>query len=217
MKSIKKVDRGPIKKVIKKPKASDRYKIDTNYKFQFFRDDGSTYWESFLYKAKCIGKLDDGRPCEKYTTRVHPYCYQCMIRTLHVSIRESLQGPGSGLGLFAYDPLKGENDIIFKKDDFIAPYCGEEVSEDDLVERYTGISEDEENICCAYAIGTSDDQTVDAALIRGPAAFCNDSKVAEYNAVLAEIPHLGLLAIKDIRNNEEILASYGDECMLLIN
>lgn len=189
-----------------------KYSLDPKHTFRFYNQDGTVYWESPLYRAKCNGKLDDGTICGKYTSRIHPYCHGCTIRHFRVAVSPSLQGPGAGLGLFADDASKHEGDVVFQAGVFIAPYMGEIVSEEVLEERYTGVNgESEDEVCCPYAIETSEGETVDATLLRGPAAFCNDSKLKKYNAVLSEVPILGIVATKPIHQGEEILVSYGKQ------
>jgi hypothetical protein len=188
------------------------YTHDPQNVFKFYKEDGSVHWEAPLYRAKCKGKLEDGSECEKYTSRVHPYCYSCMVRVFRVSIAPSTQGPDAGLGLFCTDLTKDDGEVVFERGDFICCYMGEYLNEKDILERYTGTAGGKDSaICCPYAIEVSGGRTVDGAILRGPAAFANDSKSKAYNAVLCEEPVLGLVASRTIRNNEEVLCDYGKQ------
>lgn len=176
--------------------------------FQVYRPNGKVYWKRKLASKQCGSRLPNGKRCKKWTTRIHPFCYSCTVRIYSVAIGESTQGPGSGLGLFAYDPKKDENAIIFKSDQWIAPYGGEVITDKECEKRYTGCLQGDITVCCPYAIGTDKNETVDAALVRGPAAYCNDSKDKDYNAYLCGNP-LGIRALRKIRQHEEILVDYG--------
>lgn len=187
---------------------------DPNWEFRFYDENGNLHWKGNLLKARC-GALKNGTRCNKYTTRIHPHCFECTINKYKVAIGSSSQGEGAGLGLFAYDRYKGAGEIVFREGDFIAPYAGEVISDEDSEERYTGASKiDGDLVCCPYSIENFKGETVDASLIRGPGAFCNDSLEKDYNAELAEDEDeefIFIHALKDIKQHEEILVSYGDD------
>jgi hypothetical protein len=147
---------------------------------------------------------------------LHPYCQGCCSKCFHVEIRRS-NIDGAGLGLFAYNPSydRGDSHIVFKRGDFIAPYCGEEISEEEMNYRYTGAVDEADSIICPYVVRTCEDTFVDGALVRGPAVYGNDAKGCtntsnlRNNAALCQNPELGAYATKTIRQGEEIFIGYG--------
>lgn len=120
--------------------------------------------------------------------------------------------PEAGLGLFAYNPKLEDNDIVFRKDDYIGPYHGEVITEEEMVKRYQKTQEDIV-VNCPYLICTSDGTLVDGAIIRGPIIYANDGKEKKKcNAIfIDEGGKVHAIATKTIRQNEEIFIHYGKD------
>jgi hypothetical protein len=134
-----------------------------------------------------------------------------MQKILHVSIAESTLGKEAGFGLFAYDPEKGDGDIIFKEGEYIVPYGGEVVTETELDERYSFYDNGQETVA-PYAYTGDDGITVDGALARGPGVYANDNMDKSLiNSEFYEEPHLCIRATRDIYQHEEIFLDYGED------
>lgn len=168
-------------------------------------------WSESLIKSKC-------KSCNEITQIVHPICNNCLPLERMIKIAPSSQGPNSGLGLFAYSPKHKDGDILFKKKDWIAPYLGEEINQEIIDKRYIDknyvFSHDKNKklyICMPYGIQNSNFKIVDGVLYRGPAVYCNDSYIKDYNVCFTEKPICGIRALRNIKQNEELLVDYGDQ------
>jgi hypothetical protein len=119
---------------------------------------------------------------------------------------------GAGLGLFAHDPNKTPNAVIFKANTVICQYDGDVIDNGELIRRYgekspqytvklSGSFQDRANVIYE-----------DAALERGIGSMVNHTpfnrrinaylKIHDYRMVLK--------AKRDIKNNREILTTYGE-------
>lgn len=196
------------------------------YRFSFDgRDRRGNVINSFQCNLECerceaIGNT--GRQCKRNTCIGVPYCWQHMIRELHLQIKPSLI-PGAGKGLFAVDKTKQPGEIVFhvprqrrgrpksvgRK---ILEYDGEDIDEMTLTERYG-------NFTAPYGFEVKDGQYTDSACIRGIAALVNHKARsrgdnAEFYTTRGPNSKIALRAKKDIRNGQEIYASYGHEYRL---
>lgn len=182
--------------------------------FRFYDDSGKVHWEAPLVVSRCKATTKNGIRCSNMTALVHPYCMECLPKKLHVVVSESKLGPKIGKGLFAYDENKSEDDIIFKRGSYIAPYLGEIVTKQELRKRYCDAftSKLVEYVTTPYVYNTGKCR-VDGALLRGPAVYSNDTIGTKYrhNAVLDVNVHddICLYATRDIVNGEEIFCDYG--------
>lgn len=68
---------------------------------------------------RCTGKNKQGGRCRRTTCRIGPLCWQHAMEKWHVRVKPSKHG----YGLFAEKPGAEENEIIFRRNDFICPYA----------------------------------------------------------------------------------------------
>jgi hypothetical protein len=132
-----------------------------------------------------------------------PFCWQHLRSECGVTVRNS---PIHGKGLFAW-ARGGNNDVIvFKRGQRIAPYDGELLTHAEFFGRY-GLD------TAPYGVKLSEHRFVDGAYRRGAGAVANAPHGGmSPNARLVVNSQQGsvsLRATKNVRNNEEILVSYG--------
>ena len=113
--------------------------------------------------------------------------------------------PQAEKGLFAFNRRKGDNDTIFRKDQVIADYNGENISPAQKIQRYA-------NKTAPYGVEVGR-RVIDSALKRGVASLANTNP-NNNNATLSvstrnAIPSAKIKATKPIKNNREIFLSYG--------
>ena len=179
--------------------------------FTFYIDNDNKF-ESFLESKQCTGICKNGNQCRKIVVLGLPYCYVHLLSQKHLRIKKSTI-EGAGNGLFSMDTKKGENDIIFKKDEIIGAYTGEILNRDQLDERYG------EDNTAPYALQISNNKYVDASIQRCFMSICNHGNNTKANARFVNSVSRGgitpnyliIRATKPIRNNCEILINYGKE------
>jgi hypothetical protein len=177
-------------------------------KFKFFLpDENQPHFSCNLKSNQCKGKTKNGNTCKNKTLMSIPYCWIHLQNDKKLRIKDSLI-PGAGKGLFAVDKNKPEGAKIFKKGQVIIQYSGEIINEENLNHRYG-------NYTAPYSIitrSTPPKRYIDSACERGAGAMANQGlTIGQNNAKLS--PSGGrvfLTAIKDIKNNQEILTYYGD-------
>lgn len=181
-----------------------------------FDNDDNTKRHTFacrLQEAKCAFNM-----CDRRVVISHGYCTE-HLRTYNLEIKKSAI-KRAGLGLFACKAKKTDPDIIFKKGDSFACYIGE-VTTKEKIDRKYGMS------TAPYSIDTdvmrqSDQIIIDAACKRGYAAYINHADDESANSQFithvyndgVKDPLVYVQALRDIRHEEEIFASYGQEYKL---
>ena len=115
----------------------------------------------------------------------------------------------AGKGLFAIDKSKRPNAVIFHQNAVICEYNGEIIDKNELIHRYNYHT-------APYAIRINRNRFEDGALMRGVAGLANHKSFENCNAVFRPFKAYGkfymrLVAIKPIRNGDEIFADYGDD------
>jgi SET domain len=158
-------------------------------------------------RCQCIN-ASNGLQCSRTTTIGCGYCWSHMRTQKHLKIAPS-KIPNAGLGLFAYNPKKGPNEIIFKSNTKITDYDGEVVTKETLDQRYGG-----DDFTAPYGIEVSAANNVyeDGAVRRGIGSMANHASKRKVNARLStnrNHTRATVKATKHIRNNEEILVNYG--------
>jgi SET domain-containing protein len=120
---------------------------------------------------------------------------------------------GAGKGLFAIDAKKQPNEVIFRTNAFICKYHGERINLQTLVSRYsynTG----------PYAVSLGNNMFEDGACHRGVGSIPNHAVGSTANAKFSIGRENGqrvikLVAIKNIKNDKEILINYGRSYQLV--
>jgi len=174
-------------------------------RFRFFIDNELNF-QCNLQSKRCEGNTKAGTQCRRNTVMGTNWCYQHLETDKHLKIKDSTI-PGAGKGLFCFDRKKGDNEIIFKPNQVIINYVGENIDDGDLDERYG-------NKTAPYVIHLVRDQNVDSACLRGVGAFVNHKPHSQANARLASNKNkteARITATKNIRNGAEIFASYGNQ------
>lgn len=186
---------------------------------------GRELWTQPLVVYKCAGYDEIGKPCKKRIAKTHPYCQRCAKKILHVVVSPSSLGSKVGYGLIAHNPNLNEGDIVFRKGDYIAPYMGTKVTAKVLSKMYDC---SEKIVVCPYAVTLGKD-IIDGALYRGFAVYANDAapefdedgELIDYDEsknnsifqvdLMRKKDNAELIAIKDIKQNEEIFVSYSKD------
>lgn len=141
-----------------------------------------------------------------------PYCWRHMRSLLHLKVARS-QIPQAGNGVYAFHPDRNIR-RVFKKGDAITTYDGSLIDKHEVDRRYS----DSQEITAPYVfqIGTSGENYIDAACVRGIGGMFNfkpytgrrnpnnvyAKKVSNKNEVM-------LYASRDIHNGEELYLDYG--------
>ena len=177
------------------------------YKFTF-KHDGDTMFDCFLTAYICSATNKNGTHCKKTTTIGTPYCYTHLLHLMHLKVKQSTI-PNAGKGVFATDPKWPANAIIFKKNALIAPYGGEKLSSDEMVNRY-------DDLTAPYGMFVNKTKNIhrDAACERGIGSLINHKPGNRANVYYA--PNytnntVNIKAARDIRNGHELFADYRED------
>jgi hypothetical protein len=176
-----------------------------SYWFSFYDPNFDRIFYSRMYSSRCTFIKRNGEQCK------NKCCIGIELCRTHVTIEKHLQIKKStianaGLGLFAYKINSGQNDIIFKKDQIICDYEGEEIDEDELRHRY-------HQYTAPYCIQIANDEYLDSALERGIGSLANN-KPHHNNAKFCISKRNGqsrvtIKATQNIRQGNEIFIAYG--------
>lgn len=173
-----------------------------------FKVKGKTTHSCELDCMRCQWRTESGgqiAQCSRTNCRYVPFCWQHTQMLYKVKVAPTALEGFNFLGLFACAPEVAENAVLFKKDQKIIPYVGDRVTKRELDERYAG------DYTAPYALQAPGVGYLDAACVRTAAAYANHR--ARPNAKL--MSHAGefgvIVATRDIRNDEEIYVSYGDD------
>ena len=162
-----------------------------------------------LQGRRCIGHCRNGRRCSRRSVIGCPYCYQHLKSDRHLRIKPSTIH-NAGKGLFAEDSTQAPNAIIFRRNDNIIEYTGQNIDIDELNRRY-------HHHTAPYALqvrGDNDPLYVDAATVRGVGSLSNHRAGNHQNArfvVNYQNNTARLRAIKNIRNGDEVFVNYGHQ------
>jgi hypothetical protein len=177
----------------------------SSYWFSFYDDDyptGNRIFYSRLFSGRCRANNKNGNRCNKRCVIGIEFCHNHMPSVLHLQIRPSEYG----LGLFAYNPNAGDNDVVFKKDQKIVNYEGEFLTNDELNTRY-----DFNN--APYGMTVNHQRNIDSALHRGVGSMINHGNAQQNNVRFVKDnarQRVILKATKTIRNNQQLYANYGN-------
>ncbi len=177
-------------------------------RFRFFINNELNF-QCNLQSQRCEGQTRTGTQCSRNTVMGTGYCYQHLESIKHLKIKNSTVA-GAGKGLFCFDKKREANEIIFRPNDIIIDYRGENLSDNGIHQRY-------EDKTAPYAIGLKNNFNVDSACLRGIGAFVNHKLTAQSNAKISHNRNrteARIVATKNIRNGAEIFANYGNQYQL---
>ena len=181
-------------------------------RFKF--DDGQHTFTCELKKALCCAKKKDGTRCGRNVIFGIFCCHQHTASIYKIRInRSKIPVPGGMQGLFVCDPKAPAGAIVFKKGATICPYFGEVLSKKQLDDRFQPGKKN----TSPYALEISKNRFVDSACFQSIGSKANSAKGSggafKNNAKFSnssQYPFSSTLkAVRNIRNGEEILVSYG--------
>ena len=170
-----------------------------------FRSPNRPAFECAIQCGQCTGTAANGARCKKRACIGVPKCWMHLLKDHSLRIKPSTVA-GAGKGLFAMKRDAAANAVVFKKDQKIIDYHGEPpINQQTLTTRYGDYTAP-----YAIQIGTGD-RYENSACRRGVGALANHRSNPNAKLAYRHWPtHAALLkAIKNIRNGQEILVSYG--------
>ena len=168
------------------------------YKFVFKANDAK--FACNLMCATCVAQTSNGNQCKNRTCIGVDYCWVHLLSMRQLRIKpSSIEGAGSGL--FAMNNNK-KDEILFRKNDIVIEYNGELINEEVLNTRY-------KTHTAPYGIQITKDQIEDGACKRGIGSIANHSYSPNVKYAIRG-KRIVLIAIKNIKHNNEILANYGN-------
>jgi SET domain-containing protein len=109
------------------------------------------------------------------------------------------------VGLFVFDTSQWPNEIVFRSGNRICPYFGEIINKAELDQRYGDHT-------APYGIELSADRFQDRAAQRGIGTLINHTTRAASNCRFTNNRQfITITATKPIRNDQELLISYGND------
>ena len=163
-------------------------------------------FDAELITERCSYVKENHSRCKNRVSIGLDLCWQHTRKQYHIRVGKS-NIPHAGNGLFAYNPVLGENDIVFRANDFICLYNGETINEAEVEERYG------ENNTAPYTFKVQKDVFEDAAISRGIGSLINNSRNSGHRNNCRITSYRGRARIKatqSIRNNMELLVCYGN-------
>ena len=172
------------------------------FHFHIDTEEVEHHFDHSLETIQCQYIKENHQQCKKRVCIGQPYCW------IHEQIGKHLQVttskiPNAGLGVFAYNGTDN-NEILFKSGDMICPYFGEIIDEQELIRRYSDKT-------APYGVQIKAHQIYeDGALKRGIGTLINHfpaNKNCRFS--IARNNTINIIAIKNIRNKQELYISYG--------
>ncbi len=180
------------------------------YRYVFEATDGK-YFACDLYCERCKGTTQGGSQCKRNSCIGAGFCWMHLRSEKNLRIKTS-RIADAGKGLFAENPHVGARTVVFKRNQTIIDYNGQVVTDATLTRRYG------ENWTATYAIKDNDsiDRYEDASCKRGIGSMLNSApRNSDVNCQFLtrgrQRKRIVVVATKDIRNGDELLARYGDE------
>jgi hypothetical protein len=169
------------------------------------RDSAAINFQCNLECQQCEAFSANGRQCSRQTCKFVPLCWQHALKLLHLKVGASCI-ERAGEGLFAWDPSRANDAVIFQSGATICEYQGESLSNNEFARRYP-----RENLTAPYAIPSSPNNIIDSACRRGIASFINH-KPRNFNVKFDRGRNsVSIVATKDIENYQELYANYGND------
>jgi hypothetical protein len=186
------------------------------YIFTYYNPDNSIRFQHQLATERCIGTSKTNQRCRRLVTIGINQCFQHMS---NLKIKSSMID-NAGKGLFAYNKSRPNDAILFKPNDKIVDYLGDRIDNNELNQRYGDHT-------APYALKINNNLYIDPATRRGIGSLANKPDNNNPNPLLrqsnakfsvnARNHTASLKATKNIRNNQEILTSYGRAYVLQDN
>lgn len=171
-------------------------------------------FECQVESLQCTEHTKAGAQCRRRTVIGSPYCATHLKFNHHLTIKPSTI-PGAGKGLFAINPLKTAkpNEIIFRQHERIVIYHGERITEEELLERYRDKTGPYAVVVSNADVKEKDREYEDGACTRCIGSIANTkTRYDQCNARLGKYQgEARLMAVKNIRNGQEIFCWYGEE------
>ena len=101
-----------------------------------FKIGDEIYYRTILESVQCKEIKKNKQRCKNHVVIGLPYCYSHSKYFHQLTIKQS-QIPNAGMGLYCVNPMKPDNEIIFKKGQLITKYYGEIIDENEVIERYS--------------------------------------------------------------------------------
>ena len=179
------------------------------YIFTYYNPDNTIRFQNPLETERCTGiKSTNHLRCRRLVTIGINKCFQHMG---NIKIKPSLIDD-AGKGLFAYNKFADNDAILFRPKQKIIDYLGEYINHNELNRRYGDHT-------APYALKIRNNLYIDSATRRGIGSLSNKPSpnnpiplLRQPNAKLSISSRnhtASLKATKNIRNNQEILTSYG--------
>ena len=178
------------------------------YIFTFYNPNHSIRFQHPLASERCTGTSKNNLRCRRIITIGINKCFQHMP---NLKIKNS-NIDKAGKGLFAYNRNRPNGAILFHPNDKIIDYLGDRIDNNELNRRYGDHT-------APYALKVNNNLYIDPATRRGigslankPDPHNNNASLRQSNAKFSINPRnhtASLKATKNIRNNNEILTSYG--------
>ena len=179
------------------------------YIFTYYNPDNTILFQHPLATERCIGVKLNHLQCRRFVTIGINQCFQHMN---NLKIKTS-QINDAGKGLFAYSKYADNNATLFKPNEKIIDYLGEKINYNELNRRYGDNT-------APYALKINNNLYIDSATYRGIGSLSNKSSPTHNNPSLIK-PNAKIVvnnrnksaflkATRNIKNNQEILTSYGN-------
>ncbi len=168
-----------------------------------FKVNNVPQFEDTLYTGRCLAHTKKGTRCKRHCIIGYEYCYSHLESEMELKIKDSTI-PQAQKGLFAFNKKKEPNDIIFRKDEEISQYNGENIHNATRNQRYGQYN-------APYGLQITNDNFIDSALKRGVGSLANtrnNGNNARFS-VNTRNRTAKIIATKPIRNNTEIFVPYG--------
>lgn len=181
------------------------------YEFVYKIDALDHVFKCDINSVQCQAQKKNGRGrCGRVTAIGSPFCYSHLLTEKKLRIKPSTN-PAAGKGLFA-QAKDAENAVVFKKNNTIIEYTGDTIDLATLNSRYSN------RYTAPYAYEIKKDESyVDSACNRGVGSLVNHKAPSKANAKFVKTRDANnvfngvkLVAQKNIGNNKEIFASYGN-------
>ena len=208
---------------------------------------GVVRFSDTVWNGQCSFNTSKGIRCCRHTVFGVGYCWQHLEDKRHLRVGPSLilkpklDRSGNvvrdihqqiikepiGQGVFADDPSKPRDAVVFKKDHLVMLYEGEVTDHDEAMRRYRahtnpyslqashGVFNSKTN--SYYSRRTQNAPIIDSSPLRGVGSIVNHKQYNQTNVYFKcdKVPNSNkwvykIIARRDIRNGEELYVHYGD-------